>query len=70
MKRLPIPVRFHDIAERLGISDRYFINHHLIRGNILSRHEQGHCDLTKEERQYLINLMMKRMERMKKKEKE
>ena len=70
MKRLPIPVRFHGIAERMGISDRQYINHHLIRGDVLTLHEKGKVYLTKEEREYLINLLMGRMERMKKKEKE
>ena len=70
MKRLPIPARFHEIAAHLGVGVRHYINDYAVRGNILSKHEQGHCDLTQEERKYIINLMMGRMERVRKRHKE
>ena len=63
MKRLPIPERFHSIASQLGVSVRHFINDYAIGDDYLHMHEKGQITLSKEEREYLINLMMGRMER-------
>ena len=70
MKRLPVPARFQEFAAHLGVGVRHFINHYAVGDNYLSLHEAGRIELTKEEREYLIHLLMKRMERMNKKEKE
>ena len=63
MKRLPIPPRFHAIAERLGIGVRHFINDYAIRDNYLGRHEEGLLTRDKDERDYLINIMVNRSSR-------
>ena len=65
MKRLPIPARFHALANNLGVSVRHFINDYAVRDNYLSLHEAGEIALTTEERNYLINLLTNRMERRK-----
>ena len=70
MKRLPIPERFHSIASQLGVSVRHFIDDYAVRDDYLSMHEKGQIVLSKEEREYLINLMMGRMERSSKKKEE
>ena len=67
MKRLPIPERFRSLASQLGVSARHFINDYAVRDNYLSMHEKGQITLSKEEREYLINLMMGRMKRRSKK---
>ena len=63
MKRLPVPARFQEFAAHLGVGVRHFINHYAVGDNYLSLHEAGRIELTKEEREYLINLMMGRMAR-------
>ena len=63
MKRLPIPERFHYIAAQLGVGIRHFINDYAVRDDYLSMHEKGEIVLSKEEREYLINLMVGRSER-------
>lgn len=63
MKRLPVPARFHEFAAHLGVGVRHFINNYAVGDNYLSLHEAGRIELTKEEREYLINLMMGRMAR-------
>ena len=68
MKRLPVPARFHELAAHLGVGVRHFINHYAVGDNYLSLHEAGRIELTKEEREYLINLMMGRMARSLKKQ--
>ena len=60
MKRLPIPARFHEISAHLGVSVRHYINNYAVRDDYLSQHEKGEIELTKEERDYLINLLMER----------
>jgi len=66
MKPLPIPERFHSIASQLGVSVSHFINDLAV----YVMHEKGQIVLSKEEREYLINLMMGRMERSSKKKEE
>jgi hypothetical protein len=63
MKRLPVPERFQTLASQLGVGIRHWINDYAIRDDYLSMHEKGEIKLFKEEREYLINLMMRRMER-------
>ena len=60
MKRLPIPTGFQQSADALGITVRHFINDYAIRGGYLYRHEKGELRLAKEERDYLINILMGR----------
>ena len=67
MKRLPIPERFRLYASLIGVSVSHFINYYAVGDNYLSMHEKGQITLSKEEREYLINLMMGRMERSSKK---
>ena len=63
MKRLPIPGRFRFLASYIGVSASHFINYYAVQDDYLSMHEKGQITLSKEEREYLINLMMGRMER-------
>jgi len=64
MKRLPIPDSFKQQAAWLGISVRHFINDYAIRDNYLTMHEKGARELTKEEREYLINSLIGKQERL------
>ena len=70
MKRLPIPGRFRFLASQLGVGIRHFINDYAVRDDYLHMHETGQITLSQEEREYLINLMMGRMERSSKKKEE
>ena len=67
MKRLPIPERFQQMAARLGVSVRHYINDYAIRDDFLALHEKGEIRLTKEEQAYLINILMGRQERLERK---
>ena len=51
----------------LGVSVRHFINDYAIRDDYLALHEKGQIKLTKEEREYLINILMGRQERLERK---